>query len=70
MPWFLFFPLLLSSLANVEYKYVVLREGAELLVFYLGRLVEALVLVLPLWPPSLLLLGVDREALACHSGGT
>ena len=48
MPWFLFFPLLLSSLADVEYEYVLLRKGAELLVFDLGRLAYALVLVLPL----------------------
>ena len=48
MPWFLFFPPLLSSLADVEYESVLLREGAELLVFDLGRLAEALVLVLPL----------------------
>ena len=70
MPWFLFFPPLLSSLADVEYESVLLREGAELLIFYLGRLVEALVLVLPLWPPPLCLLEVDREVLACRSGGT
>ena len=68
MPWFLFFPSLLSSLADVEYEYVVLHEGAELLIFDLGRLAEALVLVLPLWP--LCLLEVDREVLACHSGGS
>ena len=41
-------PLLLTSLADVEYESVLLREGAELLVFDLGRLAEALVLVLPL----------------------
>ena len=40
--------LLLSSLANVEYESMLLRGGAELLVFDLGRLAEALVLVLPL----------------------
>jgi len=40
------------------------------LVFDVGRLAEALVLVLPLWPPSLLLLGVDKGALARRSGGT
>ena len=27
-------------------------------------------LVLPLWPPPLCLLEVDREVLACRSGGT
>ena len=70
MPWFLFFPPLHSSLANVEYKSVLLREGAELLVFDLGRLAEALVLVLPLWPLLLCLLEVDSEVLACRNGGT
>ena len=70
MPWFLFFPPLLSSLADVEYESVLLREGAELLVFDLGRLAEALVLVLPLWPPPLCLLEVDKEVLAHCSGGT
>jgi len=49
---------------------MLLRGGAELLVFGLGRLAEALVLIFPLWPPSLCLLEVDREALACHSGET
>jgi len=44
VPWFLFFPPLLYSLADVEYESVLLREGFELLVFYLGRLAEALVL--------------------------
>jgi len=47
-----------------------LREGVELLVFDLGRLAEALVLVLPLWPLPLCLLEVDREVLAHRSGGT
>jgi len=70
MPWFLFFPPLHSSLANVEYKSVLLRGGAELLVFDLGRLAKALVLILPLWPPSLCLFKVDKEVLARHSGGT
>ena len=45
VPWFHFFPPPLSSLADVEYESVLLREGAELLVFDLGRLAEALVLV-------------------------
>jgi len=49
---------------------VLWREGSGGLVFNVGRLAEALVLVLPLWPPSLLMLGVDREALAHRSGGT
>ena len=40
------------------------------MVFDVGHLAEALVLVLLLWPPSLLLLGVDREALARRSGET
>jgi len=70
VPWFLFFPPLLSSLADVEYESVLLREGAELLVFDLGRPVEALVIVLPLWPPPMCLLEVDSEVLACCSGGT
>ena len=70
MPWFLFFPPLLSSLADVEYESVLLGEGAELLVFDLRCLVEALVLVLPLWPLPLCLLEVDREVLAHRSGGT
>ena len=64
------FPPLLSSLADIEYESVPLREGAELLVFDLGHLVEALVLVLPLWPLPLCLLGVDREVLEHHSRGT
>ena len=64
------FPPLLSSLADIEYESVPLREGAELLVFDLGHLVEALVLVLPLWPLPLCLLEVDREVLARHSRGT
>ena len=46
-------PPLLSSLADVEYESVLLRGGARLLVFYLGCLAEALVLVLQLWPLSL-----------------
>jgi len=41
-----------------------------LLVFDLARLAEASVLVLLLWPLSLCLLEVDREALARHSGET
>ena len=60
----------LSFLIDIEYESVLWRKGSGGLVFDVGRLVEALVLVLPLWPPSLLLLGVDREALACHSRGT
>ena len=63
-------PLLLSSLVDVEYDFVFLRGEAELLVFDLARLAEASVLVLLLWPPSLCLLEVDREALACRSGET
>jgi len=43
---------------------------AELLVFDLARLAEASVLVLLLWPLSLCLLEVDREALVGHSGET
>ena len=70
MPWFLFFPLLLSSLADIEYESVLLREGAELLVFDFGRLAEALVLVWLIWPPSLCLLEVDKEVLARRSGET
>ena len=70
MTWFLFFPLLLSSLVDVEYEFVLLREGAELLVVDLGCPAEALVIVLPLWPPPLCLLEVDREVLARHSGET
>ena len=69
MPWFIFFPLLLSSLVDVEYESVLLREGAKLLVFYLRRLTEALVLVWLIWPPSLCLLEVDKEVLAHRSGG-
>ena len=60
----------LSFLIDIEYESVLWRKGSGGLVFNVGRLAEALVLVLLLWPPSLLLLGVDREALACHSGGT
>ena len=60
MPLFLFFTPLLSSLADDEYESMLLREGAELLVFDLRCLVEALVLVLPLWPPPLCLLEVGR----------
>ena len=41
-----------------------------MLVFDLGRLTEALVLVLPLWFPPLCLLEIDREVLACRNGGT
>ena len=41
---------------------------AELLVFDLARVAEASVLVLLLWPPSLCMLEVDREALARRSG--
>ena len=63
-------PQTLSFLTDVEYESVLWREGSGGLVFNVGRLAEALVLVLLLWPPSLLLLGVDREALARHSGGT
>ena len=47
-------PLLLSSLVDIEYEYVFLREEAELLVLDLARLAEASVLVLLLWPPSVL----------------
>jgi len=49
---------------------VFLHGEAELLVFDLARLAEASVLVLLLWPLSLCLLEVDREALARHSGET
>jgi len=49
---------------------MLLRGGAELLVFGLGRLAEALVLIFPLWPPSLCLLEVDKEVLARRSGET
>ena len=63
-------PPLLSSLVNVEYESVFLQGEAELLVFDLARLAEASVLVLLLWPPSLCLLEVDREALARRSGET
>ena len=47
-----------------------LHEEAKLLVFDLARLAEASVLVLLLWPLSLCLLEVDREALVGHSGET
>ena len=47
-----------------------LHEEAKLLVFDLARLAEASVLVLLLWPLSLCLLEVDREALARHSEET
>ena len=63
-------PPLLSSLADVEYESVLLREGAELLVFDFGRLAEALVLVWLIWPPSLCLLEVDKEVLARRDGET
>jgi len=43
---------------------------AELLVFDLARVAEASMLVLLLWPPSLCMLEVDREALARRSGET
>jgi len=49
---------------------VFLHGEAELLVFDLACPAEALVLVLLLWPPSLCLLEVDREALARRSGET
>jgi len=42
----------------------------EVLVFDLARLVEALVSVLSLWPPSLCLLGVDMNSLARCCGET
>ena len=60
----------LSFLTDVEYESVLWREGSGGLVFNVGRLAEALVLVLPLWPPPLCLLEVDKEVLACRSGGT
>ena len=44
-----------------------LRGEAEVLVFDLARLVEASVSILSIWPPSLCLLGVDRDALAHRS---
>ena len=47
-----------------------LHEEAKLLVFDLARLAEASVLVLLLWPPSLCLHEVDREALARRSRET
>ena len=69
MPYSLL-PPLLSSLVDVEYESVFLHGEAELLVFDLACLAEALVLVLLLWSPSLCLLEVDREALARHSEET
>ena len=57
-------PPLVSSLVDVEYESVFLHGEAELLVFDLACLAEALVLVLSLWPLSLSLLEVDRNALA------
>ena len=49
---------------------MLLRGGVELLVFGLGRLAEALVFILLLWPPSLCLLEVDKEVLARRDGET
>ena len=61
-------PPLLSSLVDVEYEYVCSHGKAEVLVFDLAHLTEASVSVLSLWPPSLWLVAVDRDALARHSG--
>ena len=47
-----------------------LCREAELLDFDLTCHAEASVLVLLLWPPSLCLLEVHREALACRIGET
>ena len=63
-------PPLLSSLVDVEYESVFLHGEDKLLVFDLACLVEASVLVLLLWPLSLCLLEVDREALARRSKET
>ena len=44
------------------------RGKAEALVFVFGCLAKASLSASLLWPPSLCLLGVDRDALARHSG--
>ena len=59
-------PPFLSSLVDIEYESACLCGRAEALVFDLERLVKALVSALLLWPLSLCLLGVDRDALAHH----
>ena len=61
-------PLLLSSLVDVEYESMCPSERAEALVFDLVRLAKASVSALLLWPPSLCLLGVNRDALARRCG--
>jgi hypothetical protein len=65
---FLLLPPLLSSLYRFEDELVRPCGDVEVLVFDLVRLAEALVCVLLLWPPSLCLLEVDRDALACRCG--
>ena len=65
---FLLLPPLLSSLVDVEYVSVHPRGKAEALVFDLMCLATALVSALLLWPLSLCLLGVNRDALARRCG--
>ena len=57
-------------MVDVEYESVCSREKDEVLVFDLAHLAEASVSVLSLWPPSLCLLGVDRDSLARRCGET
>jgi len=60
-------PPLLPSLVDIEYESMCSRRKAGVLVFDLACLSEASVFVLSLWPSSLSLLGVDRDAIVCRS---
>jgi len=62
---FLLLSPLLSSLVDVEYESAHPHGIAEVLVFDLGHLAEALLEVLLLCPLSLCLLGVGEDASAC-----
>jgi hypothetical protein len=59
---FLLLPPLLSSLVDTEYESVRPCRKAEALVSDLVHLAKASEFALQLWPPSLCLLGVNREA--------
>ena len=61
VPWFLFTPLLLYSLVDVEYESAFLCEGAWLLNSILRCLAEALMLVFPLLPLPLCLLDAEKK---------
>ena len=61
-------PPLLPSLVDIEYESMCSRRKVGVLVFDLARLSEASVFVLSLWPSSLSLLVVDRDAIVRRSG--